>query len=30
MLYLYRKNEQADLTGEQRALLAKVVRQEFK
>ena len=30
MLYLYRKNEQKDLTAEQRSVLAKVVKQEFK
>ena len=30
MLFLYRKNEQKDLTAEQRKILAKVVRQEVK
>lgn len=30
MLYLYRKNEQKDLTAEQRRVLAKVVKQELK
>lgn len=30
MLFLYRKNEQKDLTAEQKKILAKVVRQEFK
>jgi hypothetical protein len=29
MLFLYRKNEQGDLTSEQRQLFAKVVRQEI-
>ena len=29
MLYLYRKNEQKDLTAEQRRILAKVVKQEL-
>jgi mRNA-degrading endonuclease RelE of RelBE toxin-antitoxin system len=29
MLFLYRKNEQEDLTTEQKRILAKVVRQEF-
>lgn len=30
MLFLYRKNEQKDLTAEQRKILAKAVRQEFR
>lgn len=30
MLFLYRKSDQKDLTGEQRTVLAKVVQQEFK
>jgi hypothetical protein len=29
MLFLYRKNEQKDLTSDQRRVLAKIVRQEF-
>lgn len=30
MLYVYRKNEQKDLTADQRKMLAAVVRQEFR
>lgn len=30
MLYLYRKNEQKDLSAEQKRILARVVREEFK
>jgi hypothetical protein len=30
LLYLYRKNEQKDLTAEQRRVLAKVVQKELK
>ena len=30
MLFLYRKSEQKDLTADQKRILAKAVRQEFK